>query len=456
MRLPLLLSGILFFSAASAQQITNVTTTPSPLRACQPVTFNIHGTSAGGLNVSFVQTNIGESSITLILSVSTGPGSASFTHSIGPMSALAEGVYDMTFKLERNGNITSTWTGTLNVLPPQLPNVGLPSTALVCPNDEPFHLLSRIDGNPDAGGTWQDPLLNILTGDMFIPGTSPAGDYLYYFDMQAPCDMQYQILTITYLPNTTAGKDTSISVCTLPGSPVVDLFPLLGSTAPAGGTWTGPSNTGTFIPGTTPPGQYVYHVTGIAPCPDPTATVTVAAGTPPNAGTGGSGLYCFDEDAANLSAHISGGDATGIWYSPTGIGVAYFNNPVDVATYGAGTYLYVVETGPCPADTAYVVVTLDGPPCTIGIDERLAPAGNVQVVPNPAKDRISVEVELLQAVKGLELVICDVGGRVVLRQALPGGTSIRGTVDISSLAPGSYTVQFLGDLRLPARRLVVR
>lgn len=457
MRYTFLFAGLMLLMPAMAQQITNVTATPSPLHACVPVTFNISGTSAGGLAVDFVESMFGEDHISLTLTVTTGPGNAPYTKTLGPYAALGEGTYGLTFKLKRNGQITSTWTGSLNVLAPQLPDMGEPNSITVCPNDAPFPLLSQLGGTPASGGFWVDPAMVTVPNGIFVPGVNLDGQYYYFIDMPEPCEMQFQVLDIVTLPNNSAGKDSTISLCTLPGGSPVELFPYLGGNPDQGGTWSGPggNNTGVFTPGVTPPGNYVYQVAGIAPCSDPTATITVQAAPENNAGTGGEAEFCFDETSAHLAPYLTGAQTTGFWMEPTGYAIAYYNDPIDVSVYGAGIYRYVVETSACPGDTAMVTVVLNGPPCTLGVNGPDGGSDQLQLMPNPATGQVWVEGRLERPWKGLTLVVSDVEGRVVLQHALPEVSVLREAVDLSTLAPGTYLVQMTGGPKVPVQRLLV-
>ncbi len=441
---------------ALAQQITNVTVVPTPLRACQNAEFRVIGTAPNGMQFTFVNTSVTANTITLVIEA-TGPasGSGSFNNPVsgGPYS---EGTYALTVSLQYNGTITSTWTGTLNVLPPNIPDVGEPNAITICPNDAPFSLTSRLNGTPDPGGIWLTPQLQIVPNGMFVPGTNIAGDYQYYFNVNYPCTSEYQNLSIDYNPNTSAGSSASVTLCTALGAPPVDLFAELGGTPALGGTWNGAGTTGTYTPGVSATGQYVYTVAGIAPCTNPTATITVLPGAPSNAGMGDSTLFCFDETAANLSNYVTSEDITGIWYGPDGSGITFHDQPIDVSVYGAGTYTYVVTTPPCPSDTAFVVVSLDGPPCTIGIQAQDGFSDKMLVMPNPANDHVTVEIERIQPGKGQYISFTDVSGKVVLRQVVQtAGTFIRQAVDISSLAPGAYVIDLVGG-NTPTQRLMVR
>lgn len=440
-----------------AQQINNVTVNPSPLHACATATFNIQGTAPPGMEFTFINTMVGETSITLGIVASGAPsGSVPFNKPV-PGGPYAEGEYTVSISLEYNGTVTSVWNGTLTVLPPDIPEVGEFNEITVCPNAAPFSLLSQLGGSPDAGGAWLNPLLVPVANGMFVPGASLEGGYQYYFDLLPPCEMVYQILVVSYHPNSTAGTDATVTLCTEPGTPEVDLFPLIGGSPDPGGTWSGPNTTGVFTPGVSTPGNYVYEVPGMAPCPNPTATITVVGGAPPNAGTGSAAIFCFDNAAADLSAHLTGEEDTGIWYAPDGSGVALHSDPVNVAAYGEGVYSYVVDMGPCPADTAFVTVTLDGPPCTLGITAQELPGTRLMLMPNPASTQVVLEVQRMQPGKGQYIVITDVSGKEVMRETLtPGGTSVREVLDISVLAPGAYMIDLVGCGPTSAQRLMVQ
>lgn len=453
----LLCSFVLSASIIQAQHINNVTYTPTPLHACVRATFHVMGTGAPGLGITNVQTIITATSITLIATVDAGNGSASFNDSIGPLGPYDEGTYDLNISYKFNGTISTTWTGNMTVLPADPPDVGEYTEIAVCPNDAPFQLISRLEGTPDPGGLWIDPLLQPVPNAMFVPGTSLEGEYQYYFEIPPPCTSEYQSLIITYNPNTSAGTNTSVSLCTAPGAPAVNLFTQLGGDPDAGGTWTGSNTTGVFTPGTSQPGQYVYHVTGIPPCNDPSATVTVIGAPASNPGVGSPATFCYDETAADISDYVTGGDDTGIWYAPDGSGITVFGDPVNVSAFGEGIYRYVVETPPCPADTAYVTVTLDGPPCTLGISSGKATGDRMLLAPNPATDKVVVEVERTHPGAGQFIELSDVNGKVVVHRSLNNnGSSVREVLDISSLAPGAYTLKLAGGQGEVTQRLMVR
>ncbi|MFN9327114.1 MAG: hypothetical protein ACK6A5_17195, partial [Flavobacteriales bacterium] len=126
----------------------------------------------------------------------------------------------------------------------------------------------------------------------------------------------------------------------------VSLFAQLGGTPQAGGTWSGPSAVlgGNYNPATMNPGVYTYTVTGVAPCTNATATVTVTENAATNAGTNGTLTVCSSGAADSLFAQLGGTpQAGGAWSGPSPV-VGGNYNP---ATMAPGVYTYTV-TGVAP------------------------------------------------------------------------------------------------------------
>jgi hypothetical protein len=95
-----------------------------------------------------------------------------------------------------------------------------------------------------------------------------------------------------------------------------------------------------------------------------------------------------------------------------------------------------------------------------GVEERSAAAGvQLRLLPQPAHERVVLELEVAEAASGVTLVVTDAVGRVVaepLRGAvLPPGVH-RVELDVRAWAAGQYTVVLRTEAGSTAVLLVVR
>jgi len=260
-----------------------------------------------------------------------------------------------------------TYTYTVNGTPPctnasanvvvtvvQAPNAGLSRSITVCSDETSFALIGQLGGTPDAGGTWSGG------SDTFDPGAHPGGTYPYTYTVPgtSPCADATATLTITVRVAPYAGLDRTAVFCS--NDPTVNLFNLLGGTPDAGGTWTGPggAHSDQFQPSVDVSGDYIYQVTGQAPCSPAIATVSITVNPAPNAGTSASIVRCSNEAAFTLISQLGGTpDNGGTW---TGPGGAPF--PGGVFTPGStapGLYTYqVTALSPCAPAVATVNVAI--------------------------------------------------------------------------------------------------
>lgn len=237
------------------------------------------------------------------------------------------------------------------------PDAGTDGTVTTCSNASAFALSAELNGTPDAGGTWTDPLGVAFSGT-FDPATDIGGAYTYTIAAAAPCAASSAAVTVTISPSVSAGADASMTLCST--GAVVDLFAQLGGSPAAGGSWTGPAN-GTFSgqldPSQDAGGAYTYTVTGAAPCPLDQAVITITINAQPNAGVDAATTFCSSASSQPLAA-LLGGTPTigGSWTGPTGAVVGASINPVNAAS---GSYTYTVNgTAPCVNDQAVVNVTI--------------------------------------------------------------------------------------------------
>lgn len=248
-------------------------------------------------------------------------------------------------------------TAVLTITVRTAPNAGTSRSIAVCSDGAVFNLLDSLGGTPDAGGTWTGP--GGAHGGQFQPATDPSGAYVYHVAGQAPCSPATATVTVTVRAAPNAGTSTNVVKCSNAAS--FTLLSQLGGTPNAGGSWTGPGSvpfpSGTFVPGTTPPGTYTYKVTGLSPCTPAIATVNVSVVTAPNAGTNGTISVCSTGASFPLFPLLGGTpDVGGTWTGPSGPVPSGIFVP---GTSPGGTYTYrVVGTGPCADATATVTVTV--------------------------------------------------------------------------------------------------
>lgn len=252
-------------------------------------------------------------------------------------------------------------TAILTITVRQAPDPGSDATVTVCSDGSSFALIDELGGTPDANGTWVGP--GGPSGGTFVPGSSPAGPYVYTVTGQAPCPALSATLTVDVVTAPNAGGNGTAELCS--NASPLDLLTVLSGSPDATGTWTDPfaqATGSTFIPGTGPPGSYLYTVAGQGPCADATATATVNVTTAPDAGVDATWTSCSSDAAFDLFDRLGGTpDGGGSWTDPDGL--PFPSGVFDPASGLAGTYLYQVNgTGPCaPAIAALEVEVVPAP-----------------------------------------------------------------------------------------------
>lgn len=239
----------------------------------------------------------------------TGPGNTAVSNTFTPGTSVA-GNYTYTVG---DGVICPTDQAIVlvNVLP--LPDAGTDTQITVCETEPAFDLIDSMDGPPDLGGTWTDPLGNTFAGS-YTPGSSIDGVYTYNVGT-SPCDASATIeVTTVTLPF--AGNDVDAEICN--NGLAEDLFDLLIG-ADAGGTWLDPVGnafSGTFTPGADQAGIYAYSV-GSGTCFDE-ATVTVSVINAPEVTISSVAESCENEPF-DLTFNITGTGPFNLIYSINGI-----------------------------------------------------------------------------------------------------------------------------------------
>jgi gliding motility-associated-like protein len=250
-------------------------------------------------------------------------------------------------------------TATLAITRSIAPNAGTNGALTVCSNAPAFSLFAELGGAPEAGGQWT--LSGSLVGDLFTPGTSTPGVYVYTVPGVSPCANATANVAVTQVQAPNAGQNRSITVCS--NDAAFAMLPQLAGSPQSGGTWAGPSPVvnGQFNPATMLAGNYVYTVNGTAPCANASATLSIIIRTAPNAGTNGSIAVCSNSASFDLFSQLGGTpNAGGTWTAPGGASQGSIFQP---GTDVAGVYVYQVNgIAPCANATASVTVTVQTAP----------------------------------------------------------------------------------------------
>jgi gliding motility-associated-like protein len=140
------------------------------------------------------------------------------------------------------------------------------------------NLFDIITGNPGTGGTWTLPAGGApLNGNVFDAAINSPGEYIYTFTKN--CNTSLTTISIKVIVSIQQSKKAGVSSATsscVTTSPY-NLFPLLGTTADIGGTWSPvlPSGTGVFNPATDAGGIYTYSFPAVGSCAAVSAAITV-------------------------------------------------------------------------------------------------------------------------------------------------------------------------------------
>ena len=309
---------------------------------------------------------------------STGAPAALFTQLTGvpsaggvwtdPGLAIISGIYDPA--VNAPGAYTYTVPGlapcpssiaTVTVTENAQPDAGVDATTTVCVSSAAVGLLPLLGSTADPGGSWIAPDGSPFSGT-FAPATDAGGIYTYQLVGSAPCVNVQSEVTVVVNPSANAGGNGNLVVCStsLPAA----LFPFLTGLPTAGGVWTGPDLaviSGVYDPIVNTPGVYNYTVTGLAPCPNGIATVTVTENMQPDAGLDAATIFC-ETDAAVALVGLLGGtpDPGGSWVDPLGAAIGATLTP---GTALDGNYTYTTgANAPCVADQSIVSVTINAQP----------------------------------------------------------------------------------------------
>ena len=322
------------------------------------------------------------------------------------------------------------------------PDAGLDNTVAACNDDTAFDLFGNLLGTPDAGGSWADldGSGGVITGnDIDFTGVTGGMSYRFEYTVTgtAPCVDATAIVTVNLNQAANPGIDNTVSACD--SDAAFDLFASLGGTPDAGGSWTDLDGSGGVITGnninftTVTPGmsyRYEYTVTGMAPCPDEMAIVTVNLVTDADAGMDNTVSACNDETAFDLFASLLGTpDAGGTWTDLDGSGGVITGDNIDLTSVGAGSFRFeYLVSPPAPCTDATAIVTV-----------------NVVQAANPGVDNTvsacdsDAAFDLFASLGGTP----DAGGSWTDLDG-SGGTITGNDIDFTSVTPGmSYRFEYM-------------
>jgi hypothetical protein len=286
----------------------------------------------------------------------------------------------------------------------------------------------------------------------FTPATS--GLYTFGTKVVVPTSLQNYLSFDDFalkLVVTTPGIDGSLSVCQT-GSPV-DLGTVVTITS-TDGSWnfglnpTAVNAAGVFNPAIIPSGvhQFFYITDGCAP--DTTiATITVLRTS--SAGNDGTIVVCRNQPL-NLLQGLGGNiDAGGVWTNPNSAVVPNGNTNASNIP-GQYNFSYIVTNGVCPADTANVIVTVQGSCDYLGLEDVVFEAFNMY--PNPTSDLVFITNSGSTEVFNYQVM--DMNGRVILRanDAINGSTTTE--LDLSKVKVGFYLIRVFNESADKTFRLI--
>ena len=296
------------------------------------VTYTING----GSNQTIVLSALGTATIVSTYAVTTTYTLVSIATATTPSCSQLQ-----------NGSVV------INVSQPAV--AGVSTSQAFCSSSPALDLFTLLGNTAQLGGIWT-PTMASGTG-VFDPAVDAAVLYTYIVTGTSPCPDSQATVNVTVNPVPDAGTGGTVPICS--NANPINLFASLTGTPQSGGTWSPPlaSGTGIFNPAVDVAGDYDYTITGIAPCADAVATITVNITAGPEAGQNGNVTLCLNSATEDLFTHLGvTAQAGGTWTPALASGTGVFDPAVDAET----TYSYAFS-GPqtCDNDSATVTVTVN-------------------------------------------------------------------------------------------------
>lgn len=304
------------------------------------------------------------------------------------------------------GNYTFTYTipatgacgevkGSFVVIVEQAANAGVNSITGVSNDGSSINIFSSIQGNPEAGGIWND--VDNINVDLTDPtavsfANVTAGTYRLSYSVIANsrCGVHSSVLTITVNQSSDAGSDGYLSVCDGGSSTIKNLFTSLNGAPQTGGLWVDLDGSGADISNPLAVDfagvvagkyRYRYTITGTGSFGNDTAIVTANVNQVVEAGSDAGLSVCNSDVSVDLFNAIAGTpEKGGTWSDQSNAGLDLTNpSQVDFSGLSEGTYLFIYALGGdgnCLSDSSTLTVTVSNK-INAGIDASLAACNQI-------------------------------------------------------------------------------
>ncbi|MFK7756034.1 MAG: gliding motility-associated C-terminal domain-containing protein [Flavobacteriales bacterium] len=235
---------------------------------------------------------------------------------------------------------------------------GTGSTVTLCSSSNSVNMYTLLTGSNDSSGDWFNDA-DVLVSSLFVPGTTPAGDYIYVVSQTAPCAADTAFLTINIEQELNPGDNGTLGICET--APDVNLYNQLLNSPEAGGTWTAPNglaHSGILAPSSLLNGNYEYELAATANCPAISSLIQVDITPTADPGSNSALNICDIDSPTNLIDHLIGTpDAGGDWTDPNG---DPHDGSLDPSVAINGIYTYTIDlNAPCSNVSAQLNVSID-------------------------------------------------------------------------------------------------
>lgn len=258
----------------------------------------------------------------------------------------------------------------------QLPDAGFDQTVNVCSSDSAFQLPLSL-GIDDSTGTWYDPNLTVV-GNMYMPGISQPGTFLYVLTGSAPCPNDTAFVTVNESIALDPGIDDAVVIC---GSGVpFNMTDSLGGAPDGSGSWSDPfsnAHSDVFDPAVDPDGTWTYTVAAGTSC-EASATLFIAVQVP-SVDAGADADVCIG-GSSQLNAN---GTGAVVWSPGASLNDSTIVDPIATPS-GTTTYtITLVDTLGCVNSDAVTITVNALPTVDAGSDATICGGGNAPIGGSP-------------------------------------------------------------------------